>query len=347
MPFRSRARLYPIGIILFVLLVILVPGPHPATVLAQSPPPVYLPIILSPAPTNVSYPPTPPWLQYLNQYRAQANLPPLQEEPVWSDGAWKHARYMVKNDIIVHEEDPQKPWYSPDGDIAGRNSNVLISTSLAFSETQAIDLWMQGPFHALGILDPRLERTGFGIYHENIGSYKTGATLDVLRGRTTTPASSIRYPILWPSDGQTTALDRYNGSESPNPLTSCGFTAPSGLPILMQFGSGERTPKVLESALYNDQTHSLPHCVYTESTYYNPDLGQQNLGRNILNTRDAVVLIPQAPLQAGTYTVSIKVDLEGQISTYTWRFSVNPTLKVGSQQVEAEGESPTQTMVEP
>jgi hypothetical protein len=51
------------------------------------------------------------------------------------------------------------------------------------------------------------------------------------------------------------------------------------------------------------------------------------LGRNILNARDAVVLIPRDPLTPGTrYTVSITVN--GQ--THAWSFTVSDSVGTDS-----------------
>jgi len=46
------------------------------------------------------------WLDYVNYYRAMAGLPPVTEHARWSYGNTLHARYMVKNDIVEHAEDP-------------------------------------------------------------------------------------------------------------------------------------------------------------------------------------------------------------------------------------------------
>jgi len=178
---------------------------------------------------------------------------------------------------------------------------------------------MAAPFHAVGILDPRLTRVGFGSYREGDGGVQMAAALDVIRGLGALPAGT-RYPIFWPAEGMTLPLRSFWG-EYPDPLTSCpGYRLPTGLPIIVQFGAGERTPRVTAHSLRDGGT-ALEHCVITEESYVNPDAGAQQTGRLILGQRDAVVLIPRQRLAGGaTYTASLTVD--GQ--TYSWTFAVAP-----------------------
>jgi hypothetical protein len=153
-----------------------------------------------------------------------------------------------------------------------------------------------------------------------------GATLDVIRGLTGI-STSISYPIIWPADGTTVPIGQYTG-DYPDPLSSCpGYQAPAGLPILIQIGAGELTPEVTKHSLKRG-TASVKHCVFTETSYVNADPVAQEHGRAILDSHDAVVLIPQKPLVAGEkYTVSIAVN--GQ--TYTWSFWFSD----GASQMEA------------
>lgn len=272
---------------------------------------VFLPLVIR-APIAL-----PEWLSRLNAYRAMAGLPPVTENPEWSDGCARHARYMVKNNVITHAEDPSNPWYTPEGDACGRNANVMVSSDATASDAYAIDLWMQGPFHAIGILDPRLVQVGYGAYREADGGWQMGAALDVLRGRAS-GASGVAFPVRWPGDGATTPLRAFQVGEYPDPLAHCGYRAPAGLPILMLLGTGSITPRVTDHRLWKDSS-PVDHCVFDETTYTNPDPTQQQLGRQILDSRDAIVLIPKDPLSPGSrYTVSITVD--GQ--TYTWSFRV-------------------------
>jgi uncharacterized protein YkwD len=257
----------------------------------------------------------PEWLDYLNYYRGLADLPPLTENAEWSLGSQFHARYTVKNDILVHNEDINNQWYTSEGRAAAQSGNLMASYDVESNDQHAIDVWMQAPFHALGILDPRLQKVGFGSYREADGGLQMGATMDVLRGLGEIPLA-IHFPVMWPAKGAIVPLSYYWG-EYPDPLTSCpGYAPPSGLPIILQMGSGALNPVVSAHMFLQDKT-PLENCVFTESTYANPDQVAQDLGRAILDHRDAIVLVPREPLAPGTsYTVSIVVNG----ITYTWTF---------------------------
>jgi len=231
---------------------------------------------------------------------------------------------MVKNDVIGHSEDPANTWYTPEGDLAAQNSDVMVSGSTLTTDAEAIDIWMQGPFHAIGIIDPALAQTGFGNYREAIGYWNMGAVLDVIRGRGTIPVT-VTFPVYFPAQDQIMPLRAYNGHESPDPLTSCtGYTWPSGPPIILQLGDGSLTPNVTAHS-FQDATSTLESCEFDETNYTNPTPGYDTWGRSILDGRDAVVVMPRAPLVAGgTYTVSITADSQ----VYTWSFSVDSQAKV-------------------
>ncbi|MEP7358828.1 MAG: CAP domain-containing protein, partial [Anaerolineales bacterium] len=280
----------------------------------------------TPPPTPSPPPVTPPaagdWPSVLAYYRASARLPDLAENSGWSAGAFAHARYMVKNDVLSASETSGLPWTTDEGAAAAPNSNLLLSDNLNLSDRQALDYWMAKPFHALGLLDPALLTTGFGSFREDAGNfdpYKMGAAIDVRRGLGSLPPS-VQFPIKWPEHNSTVYLTQYDGAEQPDPLSSCsGYTPPSGLPIILQLGPGSQTPVVTAHSLQRNGV-SLAHCVFSETDYANSISNLQSLGRALLNASDAVILIPKLPLTAGAYTVSITAN--GQ--TATWTFNVAP-----------------------
>ena len=175
---------------------------------------------------------------------------------------------------------------------------------------------MAGPFHMLGLLDPRLEKTGYADYSEQLGRWRFGAVMDVIRGRGS-PVTTQTYPVYYPRPGGEAFLLRYEGDEYPDPLIPCaGFQAPTGAPIALQLGAGQGSPTLQFSSLLRDG-EPVSHCAYDPEGYTNPDAAARSLGRQILDVRDAVVLIPEAPLLAGsTYRVNVVVDGE----THSWSF---------------------------
>jgi hypothetical protein len=258
------------------------------------------------------------WLARVNFYRAMAALPPVAEEPALSATLVQHARYMVAHDVIQHSQNQRQAWSTPEGATAAAVSNLAGSTSPMEPDFWAVDLWMQGPFHAIGILDPALQQVGFGIYRAPDGrKIQTAAGLDVIRGRSNRPAD-VSYPIVWPADGASVPIGSHT-IEYPSPLTSCaGYKAPTGLPLIVQMGSGADVPRVTHSAI-SDGTRWLHHCVFDESTYRNRNSTDERLGRSILAARDAIVLIPREPLAFGS-RYRVQVEVNGQ--QINWTFGV-------------------------
>ena len=280
------------------------------------------------------------WLVAVNSYRALGGLPPVTENPDWSQGDLDHSKYIVKTGDFGHDEDSSSIWSTAAGREAGLTGNVAGSSGTAYSDVDAVEDWLTGPFHGIGILDPQLTQSGFGSYREaGVSDFATAATLDVIRGLNGPAPTS---PIMWPGDGSTLPLRSYGGGESPDPLTSCpvGYTEPTGPPLYLIL---TETPSVTDHNFSHEGT-PLDSCVFDGNTYTNPDAATQDLGRNVLGGRNAVVLMPRQPLASGeTYDVSITSN--GQ--TYVWQFTaggggagpsevnrtISLTLKVGSNVV--------------
>lgn len=286
------------------------PSPTPSAT-ATIPPP-------SPTPTATPEPVTvPAWLNYTNLFRTEAGLPPLQEEPAWSVASEAHSRYTVKTDIVSHSENAGDAWYTEGGHEAAQNGNLAATVWLDAPPEWAIDYWISAPFHGLPMLDPQLTSTGFGWYRENDGGTVFAATMDVLRGLDQS-LDHDSYPVIFPGDGGTTWVLKSFLPEWPDPLTSCpGYTKPTGPPIYVQFGPGSGAPQVGATSIRQGD-RVLDHCTFGETSYANPDASAQNSGRRILDVRDAIVLVPRLPLEAGKeYTASV---VAGGVQ-YTWSFS--------------------------
>jgi uncharacterized protein YkwD len=284
------------------------PTPEPPT---ATPPPPALPTATPPGLTG------PAWLRYLNQFRAQANLPPVAEDPALSEGSRLHSIYMVYTGQLWHDEDPTSQFYSAAGKKAAENGNIAANFLTAKEFDWAFNFWMSAPFHALPMLDPRLTTVGFGTHRDASGQVEVAATLDIKTGRQEAVPTGVSFPIMFPADGKQTWILKFTLPEIPDGKSSCGgYGQTTGAPIYVLMGPGDQTPRVTDAALTMDGAR-LEVCVYDETTYFNPDPRYQEIGRRILNARDSIVILPRDPFVPDkTYTVSLTVNG----ATLTWSF---------------------------
>ncbi|MEZ5225025.1 MAG: CAP domain-containing protein [Ilumatobacteraceae bacterium] len=264
------------------------------------------------APTPI--PQDAPWLTTVNYFREMAGLTPVVEDATLSAGAYKHSCYMVANGVISHDESSSLPKYTPEGDRAGRNGNVAVSSAFGTSARSHIELWMTGPFHAIGILRPNLQRVGFGKCDDQAATkWRSGATLDVLQGLGSKTAMSS--PVLWPGNGTTTHLNKFI-VETPDPRTYCGWSGQTvGLPVIAlmpEAVNSNVTARVVGPA------GEIPTCALSR-------LNTDGSAQAILGGDNAVVAVPQTPLGEGTYQVTVTT----QARTVTWSFTVDADAAVG------------------
>ena len=263
----------------------------------------------SPSPAYI--PPTADWLTTVNYYRAMAGDAPVTEDPTMSAGATNHSCYMLYNGIS-HDEVPGLQGYTPEGDLAGNNGNVAVSSVINTSDRTDVELWMTGPFHAIGVLRPNLVTTGFGRCDlPNTPTWHSGATLDVIRGLSSAPRPAS--PVLFPGNGTTTNLDRFV-VETPNPLDFCGWTGAAGLPIIAMMPEGANSA----SASLSGPNGPIDICVLSASN-------TTGVAQQILQGDNAVVIVPRTVLAQGGYSVTANTSAR----TVNWSFTVDSAAAVG------------------
>lgn len=249
------------------------------------------------------------WLAIVNAYRAASGLAPITGNATWSSQAEAHSCYMLQNGIS-HDEIPGRPGYTSGGDIAGNSGNVAVSSAITATPRDHIELWLTGPFHAIGILRHNLRSSGFGLCaaESTPTPWRSGATLDVIRG-IDGGAARPAEPIVFPGDGSTTPLHSFV-TEYPNPMTLCGWTGQAGLPLIAMMPNGVSSAN---STLVGP-SGSIETC-----TLHPGNTGADGTARAILNGDNAVVVMPRAPLADGVYTVTV----ESNGGTVTWSFTVD------------------------
>lgn len=259
--------------------------------------------------------PTPPfisagsdWLTTVNYYRAMAGVPAVVEDPSLSPGAYNHSCYMLLNDI-AHDEVPGAPGYTPEGDSSGNNSNVAVNSATGVSNRSFVELWMTGPFHAIGVLRPNLQRVGYGQCEDtSTARWHSGATLDVLHGLG--PRQGLAQPILFPGDGTVTNLTQFI-AESPNPVELCGWgTSGAGLPVIAMMPENFVSNP---TATMSGPSGPVETCVLSRHN-------TSGTAQSILSGDNAAIVMPRSRLTAGVYTVTVNTSAR----TVTWSFTVDP-----------------------
>jgi Cysteine-rich secretory protein family len=263
------------------------------------------------APSPAFIPATADWLTTVNYFRAMSGLGSVVEDPSMSAGAYSHSCYMLNNGIS-HDETPGLPGYTPEGDVAGNSGNVAVSSAINTSARSHIELWMSGPFHAIGIIRPNLQSTGFGKCDSaSTPTWHSGATLDVIRGLGSAPRPAT--PILFPGDGTTTNLDRFV-VETPSPLTYCNWSGPAGLPIIALMPEAANNA----SGSLIGPNGPIEVCVLSAAT-------TSGVASQILGGDNAVVIVPRTVLAPGAYTVAANTSARN----VNWTFNVDPAAATG------------------
>ncbi|MEY2401946.1 MAG: hypothetical protein QOJ08_2057, partial [Ilumatobacteraceae bacterium] len=220
--------------------------------------------------------------------------------------------YMLYNGIS-HDETPGATGYTPEGDVAGNSGNVAVSSVMSTSARSHIELWMSGPFHAIGVLRPNLRSTGFGkCENPSTPVWHSGATLDVIRGLASAPRPAD--PILFPGNGTTTNLDRFV-VESPSPLTYCNWSGPAGLPIIAMMPEAATNPS---ASLVGPDGQPVEVCVLSASN-------TSGVAQQILQGDNAVIIVPRTVLGQGTYSVVANTSARN----VSWSFTVDSAAAAG------------------
>jgi len=268
------------------------------------------------------------WLGRLNQYREKAGLPPVTESAALSTGDANHARYLVANDAAmirsgkidasIHDEDPAKPYFTPEGKAAGAVSDidaVYTDPPETPQSPWAIENWITGPFHRMWLLDPALHRVGYGQYCEK------GICAAALNIRGGVDGTAAAAPVMYPPDRATIGNGKFSTDEAewPDPLTTCGYHTPTGMPISLQLG-GKGPVRLGEFSLSRNGV-AVPSCAFDASSYKTRDPVALERVQKQLAHFGAIVMVPKDPLVPGA-TYAVNITASGQ--PYSWWFAVEP-----------------------
>lgn len=252
------------------------------------------------------------WLAYYNGIRQSVGLSTVLEDQAVGEHIVLHAKYLIDNEKTGHDEDPSDPGYTAEGAQAGQRSSLAYSFQKR-DYTWAIDNWMTAPLHGLSLLHPFTTTAAYGEYYDMDAGWITFAA-----GLSSSPSGSDwsvepDYPIAWPPNGHVTHLSAFK-SESPDPLELCeGYTAPSGLPIYVQFGGDTPIEIATGKVFVNGVQQEV--CVLFERMSQTGAVADHFRGR-LEGRGHAVILMPKTPFPANA-------EIEYEITTPGHEFAAS------------------------
>jgi hypothetical protein len=255
---------------------------------------------------------TPPdggtFVSWVNHFRTSMGLRTVGTNASWSEGARLHSCWMLRNGMS-HDEQPGTPGYTTEGDLAGNNGNVAVSSGTS-TNGFFTELWMTGPFHAIPLMHPGLHTVGGGRCDTDVSlgtSWRSAATLDVLSGVDWNAA--VTTPITFPGNGATIRHRQFI-TETPDPRSFCGLGGTKvGVPLVV------RLPESSAGAV---SSLTGPNGPVTTCTLTNTNT--TGTARDIMGTT-TVVVVPHSPYVDGTYTATVTTGAR----TVRWSFNVNPS----------------------
>ncbi|HLI82195.1 MAG TPA: CAP domain-containing protein [Candidatus Binataceae bacterium] len=274
--------------------------------------------------------PTPPWLARINMYRGMEQLPPIANDPELSEGAQNHAIYLIKNfaravqdgsagAADISSESSKRAAYTSRGHSIAPHCEVDFELGRHQSPDAAIDRWVQGPYHRMLLLNPALQRMGYGYSCEE---GLCAQIVDVEDGIAREPVDPDKQVALeFPPANSTLSLNELR-HEDPNPLDACpGYAYPVGLPITFEIGAFAGAKLVSYSIVKKDSRAApIEACGYDAYNYRNERRSQMAAVVGTLKAFSGVVVIPRHPLEAGNYRATVIVNDK----EYSWSFAIAP-----------------------
>jgi len=165
----------------------------------------------------------------MTEIRVRSGVRPAMLDAKASADCLKHIEYLKKNGLIegnsgvsLHNEDPGKPGYTPEGAEAGKHGDIFPQVPTL---RVAIQGWYQTVWHAVPIVDPGLKTFGGGIKFNMAVLYFNGR--DYYGGPT----------LPYPPDGAVGIPRSFcELGEIPNPVPGSDYGKGTGIPVFVRGG---------------------------------------------------------------------------------------------------------------
>lgn len=241
-------------------------------------------------------------LSLLNERRVAAGAPPVEPDPGLTKGCLEHVRYMAATQSLVHEQDKSSPYWSKAGQAAGENGNIAANVG---GLHVAVELWLWSIYNRLTLLDPGTSTVG--------GAFEYGyACLDPISGWT---ADTEHAPVPYPFHGQKKVPTTYENLGALDPIPA-EIEKPTGPIVSLLFPPGVVLDPAFSAVLSVEDGGTIIE-TFTR-------LPKDESDPYAAFQRNAVTLIPVAPLQPGTtYRVIMSGSVNEELYEKQWVFSTD------------------------
>ena len=243
-------------------------------------------------------------MQLHNQMRFAIGAPTIPLDARVQLAAQNHANYSAANRTGGHYETAGLPYYTGYGPrdrviAAGLTTTFVSEVATGGGGLAGVTQLWDAPYHRLGLMHPSASSAGWG--HSDLAGSATVADITYDFG-----IRSVDF-VRSPANGQTGIPTSWSGNESPSPLPA-GVRGPVGYPIMVVYSGGQRVDMRAAEII-------APSGARVPIYYVTPQF-----------ENDYQVIIPQAPLAAGTtYHVRFDINVSSQMRTNEWDFTTAGT----------------------
>jgi uncharacterized protein YkwD len=228
-------------------------------------------------------------LSLVNQKRREAGVPPVGNLGRLDKNCFDHARYMAVNNVLAHEQDPNLPYASANGQDCAEHSNAWLGGSRSkpgWTPEDSIEDWMTSVAHRLWLLYPTTDAVGYGFYTTQ-SKNRAAAALDVLSQADFSADSTYGG---WPV--------KYPGSRS--------FVPATRYPITLQWRYFGPKPTITSTSLRVVDGQAIAH----DATTLLP-----------VNHK-GIKIVPREDLPANSkFVVTVNGKYDGRTFSFSWQFN--------------------------
>ncbi|WP_161567727.1 CAP domain-containing protein [Pigmentiphaga sp. H8] len=267
----------------------------------------------------------------LNEARLAAGVSAVKQNAQLDAAAQAHATYQVRNYVVGHGEDPNKPGFTGTGPIERAIAQGYVGNTVGevISYTQpgieAIESLLLSVYHLHALLDPRANQVGIGVDTTTTPAHLSSTSITL--GSSSSGLLTTALTWHWPAAEQTNINPSFVPSnESPNPAPDLSL---AGTPIMFCGAVGHFAPLHVSLVSLQEEGTSVSvplRLLKNEVVQVDKDIEADVVVDPQLTPasvyQGCIFLLPVEALQPGkNYLVQIEATQAGESLSNAWSFT--------------------------